>query len=389
VALVLRSFRLEIDLTCSQWPLVLLGPSGAGKSAFLRTVAGLSAPQEGSISFGARDEVWFDASSGAMVPSHRRRIGYCQQDPLLFPHLRVWENVAYPLNGRRPRLGRRERRDLARAELSAWGVEALADARVDEISGGEQARVALARAFAPRPQLLLLDEPFASLDPPTREALMEKAQSILRERGTPAVWVTHDREEALTLGRTMAVVQNGRVAQTGVPEEIFRRPASPEVAAFVGLGTVWHGIVQAREAGVMRVRCASLVLRATGGLAPGTPVVTFIRSEDVELLPLSAPAGEADAPASARPAVAAAARAPGGEDPRKGGMRGSARNEIPATVVSLRPQGLQVIVDLDAGHPLAATLTKASVWELGLKPGLPVLARIKAVAVRVRTEVWS
>jgi molybdate transport system ATP-binding protein len=377
VALDLRPFRLEVDLCCSRWPMTLLGPSGAGKSVLLRLLAGLARPQEGRISF--LGEEWSGTPGKIFRPAHLRGIGYCRQETLLFPHMTVLQNVAYPVLqalaggsagrwfGGATRRAKGEAHERAREELAAWGVGSLAQARPDEISGGEQSRVALARAFAARPRLLLLDEPFASLDPPTQEQLVRAVQLRLRELGTPAVWVTHDRSEALTLGRTMAVIINGRIAQLETPERIFRLPSCPEVASFVGLGAALHGLVQARESGVMRIRCGPMLLRAAGNLIPGTAVVALIRSEDVELLP-----AEADVENQARPAG-----------------RTSARNDLPATVAALRPAGLNVMVDLDAGLPLVAAVTRPAAQDLELRPGLAVRARIKAVAVQVRTEAWG
>lgn len=382
VSLTLRSFRLRIALACRVWPLVVLGPSGAGKSMLLRLLAGLQGPESGVIRF--NNAVWFDGTEpreARLLPAHRRPIGYCLQDSLLFPHLSALANVAYPLSNLRPRPSRAEMRTRAMEELERWGAAHLAEARCSTLSGGEQSRVALARAFVRSPELLLLDEPFAALDPPSRETLLASVLARLREQGTPAVWVTHDRTEALSLGGTLAVLLQGSVAQIGPPEEVFRRPAGSEVAAFVGAGSVLHGLVQAREGGVMRIRCGPVTLRAAGGLPPGMAVVATIRSEEIELvLPPETGAGETKEP-GLHP------RREGGRD--AGGGRSSARNELPAVVASVRPMGLNFLVEVDAGIPLTAAVTRPAFEELGLAPGLPVLARIKALAVQVHSEAWT
>ena len=348
------------------WPLVILGPSGAGKSILLRILAGLETPEEGRIRFG--DQLWFDHDPAGVggapvsVPSFRRSIGYCLQDPMLFPHLTVGENVAYPLAQQKSAPDQRARREIAREELDRWGAGSLAHARPDALSVGEQGRVALARAFVRRPELLLLDEPLAALDPLAREDLLGTVRRELQERATPAIWVTHDQSEAMILGGTTAVLLEGRVAQAAAPEDVFRRPANPAVAAFVGVRTVLHGLVQARETGVLRLRCGPVVLRAAGSLAPGTPVVVSIRSEDVELLKFGAmPQGTVT----------------------------SARNELPATVTSIDPLGFLLMVELDAGVPLTAAITRPACEDLGLEPGGRVLARIKAVALQVQSEAWG
>ncbi len=358
------TFRLEVDLSCRIWPLVLLGPSGAGKSMFLRALSGLAVPEKGSIRLGG--DVWVGGDPGArrFVPPHARSVGVCLQDPLLFPHRNVRENVAFPLGAVRPRLSRAARRAGALAELERWGAAALAEAAVERLSGGEQRRVGLARAFVRRPALLLLDEPLAALDPPSRDALLSEVRRELAARSRPAVWVTHDRAEAAMLGGTLAVLLGGRIAQTGPAEEVFRRPSSPEVSSFVGTGTILHGFVQAREAGVMRVIAGPIALHAVGSLNPGTPVVISIRSEEVDLLSA-------------------------GGDARDGHEVASARNELPATVVSVRPIGLAFVVELDAGVPLAASVTRPAVQELALAPGRRVRARIKALAIQVRSESWN
>jgi len=381
------AFRLEISLTARRWPMVLLGPSGAGKTLLMRLLAGLEIPDAGKMEFAG--ESWFDDSLGngarrppAFRATPRRSIGYCLQDPLLFPHLSVLENVAYPLRNLRPGIGAEECRRRAREELERWGAAHLAGSEVHGLSGGEKGRVALARAFVRRPDLLLLDEPLAALDPPSREELSAAMRRILSEDPRPVIWVTHDRGEALSFGESLVVLLGGKVAQTGSADEVFRHPASVEVAGFVGVGTLLHGLVQAREAGVMRLRCGPLTLRAVGPLAPGTPIVAAIRSEEVELLlPSGAAAGDDGRPgAGPRPA---------GARP-EGGPLSSARNEIAAVVTSVRPLGLTCLVEIDAGVPLTASVTRAAVEELGLAPGRSVRARFKAVAIEVNPEEpWS
>jgi molybdopterin-binding protein len=365
----LRSFEIRLDLRCDRWPLVLLGPSGAGKTQVLRMLCGLETPANGRIAFG--NEVWFDSRSRTgPVPAHLRRIGYCIQEQYLFPHKSVLENVAYPLEQLRPRPPRSERRRRAWAELARLRIEALSEARPHRLSGGERGRAALARALVHRPRLLALDEPFAGLDPPTRDELLREVQALFREIRVPVVWVTHDRNEAMRLGGTVAVLLTGRVAQAGPAEEIFRRPVDPAVAEFVGIGTVLHGRVLGSEQGVMEVGVGEVRLYASGDLPAETPVLLFIRSEDVELLQTD----------ETRPDAGSAAARPAGD------RLTSARNSLRARVVSVRPMGLTCLIDLDIGMSLTASVTRRAAEELHLEPGRWVIARAKAVAVRVQPE---
>jgi ABC-type sulfate/molybdate transport systems ATPase subunit len=189
---------------------VLFGPSGAGKTLTLRVIAGLHAPRPGA-KIVAGDVDLTD------VPAHRRGIGYVPQHHALFPFCDVLANVTFGL----PRARRRADDPGIRALLADLGIERLARARPDSLSGGERQRVALARALAPRPRLLLLDEPFASLDRDARAELRAVLRSTLERHAMPAVFVTHDREEALALGDRVARYERGRTVQVGAPRELL------------------------------------------------------------------------------------------------------------------------------------------------------------------------
>lgn len=208
---------------------VLLGPSGCGKTTLLRLINGLETPEpdsDASITIG--DRVVF--GPGANVPPEKRRVGMVFQDYALFPHMTVADNVVFGLH------------DVDRSEALSRAMEALAQVQLGdlaqryphELSGGQQQRVALARALAPRPQLLLLDEPFSNLDHALRVALREEVRNVLKRSGVAVLFVTHDREEALSLADVLAVMQHGRIVQTGTPRELYMRPASPFVARFLG-----------------------------------------------------------------------------------------------------------------------------------------------------------
>jgi iron(III) transport system ATP-binding protein len=211
--------------------LALLGPSGCGKTTTLRLIAGFERPDAGRVVVGGR----VVAAPGTFVPPERRRVGMVFQDHALFPHLDVARNVGYGLSGR---VGRADR---VREMLELVGLVELGARMPHELSGGQQQRVALARALAPKPEVLLLDEPFSNLDAALRARVRAEVREILRTAGATAIFVTHDREEALSLADRVAVLWQGRLIQIARPDELYRRPASPEVAAFIGDADLFPG----------------------------------------------------------------------------------------------------------------------------------------------------
>lgn len=325
---------------------VLFGPSGSGKTTLLRCLAGLERPDDGRIQLG--DTVWFDAATGRHVPPQRRRIGFLFQDYALFPHRTVAGNIAFGL----AHLSRSERHRRVAELLALFELEGLADRYPHELSGGQQQRVALARALAPRPRLLLLDEPLSALDGPTRDVLRRKLRRWLQALNIPAVIVTHDWLEASTLGEQVLVLDGGRVLQQGPVAEVFSRPASTRVAGIVGVETVVPGEVLSVENGLARVAVGSATLTAVAPAELNGRVYVCIRAEEVTLLP---------APPEAT----------------------SARNRLLAQVVHVEPEGALVRVELDAGFPLVALVTRPSREELQLEPGRSVWALIKAPAVHL------
>jgi len=208
-------FALDAELALERGVLVLFGPSGAGKSLTLRALAGLLRPESGFVRIGG--EPLFDAELGVQVPPHRRRIGWVPQRDSLFPFRSAAENAAFGL----PRARRRRADPEVRALLAELGIAALAEARPASLSGGERQRVALARALAMRPRLLLLDEPFASIDRAGRAELWRLLRATLDRHATPAVFVTHDSDEALALADRVVRYERGRTLPGGPPSEIL------------------------------------------------------------------------------------------------------------------------------------------------------------------------
>lgn len=207
----------------------LLGPSGAGKSSLLAVLAGLQRPDAGSVRLHGRDLL--------ALPPEQRQLAMMFQDHALFPHLDAAANVAFGLVERG--MPRREARQQAEAMLAAVGLAGRGRAACHALSGGERQRVALARALVCRPQLLLLDEPFSSLDTDLKQQLLADVQQHLAALQVPALLVTHDRHEAFTLAQRVAILQHGRIVQQGSPAEILARPASSWVARFVGFHNVF------------------------------------------------------------------------------------------------------------------------------------------------------
>jgi len=212
----------------------VLGPSGCGKTTLLNVVAGHLRPDRGRIEIAGR--IVADGSA-TWVPPQRRRVALVFQDYALFPHLSALENVRFAL----PRDERRRGDERSRELLEALDVAAVADRRPSELSGGQQQRVALARALAQRPDLVLLDEPFSSLDQGTREEVRAEIIGRLRATGITCLVVTHDQEEALSLSDRVAVMHEGRVLQVDTPEVLYRRPFCSEVASFIGRANVLDG----------------------------------------------------------------------------------------------------------------------------------------------------
>lgn len=250
----------------------LLGASGSGKSTLLRIIAGLEEPESGQVLWKGMDM--------ASVPTHQRNFGLVFQDYALFPHLSAAENVAFGL--KMQNLPQDEIRLRVSDSLEQVNMDGFANRRVTELSGGEQQRVALARALAPRPRLLMFDEPLGALDRALKDLLLEELRGILHESGIPAIYVTHDQEEAFAIADKIMLLHNGLIVQEGMPAEVASHPVSGWVANFLGLGNVidgkWLGGGRVETLlGVLEVSCET---EAT----TGESVALLIRPERVKLI---------------------------------------------------------------------------------------------------------
>jgi iron(III) transport system ATP-binding protein len=265
-----------LDLTVAAGSLTaILGPSGSGKTTLLRVLAGFDQPDAGTVRIG--DQVV--DGPGAHVPPERRRIGYVPQEGSLFPHLTVAANVGFglPAGQRRgPRID---------ALLESVGLAGLGRRYPHQLSGGQQQRVALARALAIEPAVVLLDEPFAALDAHLRASVRADVQQIFRARGTTAVLVTHDQDEALSTADRVAVLRDGQIAQYAAPQDLYASPADPQLAGFIGDANLLDGqLLASGPALAVRTVLGELPLAGPDGegLAPG-PVTVLVRPEQLQI----------------------------------------------------------------------------------------------------------
>jgi sulfate transport system ATP-binding protein len=323
----------------------LLGPSGGGKSTVLRMIAGLEQPDSGEVVLGGV------VSTRARVQD--RAVGFVFQHYALFRHMTVRENVGFGLSVRgRPKA---EIQATVGELLDLVQLGALGDRYPDELSGGQRQRVALARALAPRPSLLLLDEPFGALDAKVRAELREWIRRLHREREITSVFVTHDQDEAMELADRVIVLHRGRIEQIGTPEEIYDRPATEFVASFVGASNVLLGEVRGG-----RATLGALDVDAPPGAGDGAGVRAFVRPHDVQLAPKDGPAPAA----------------------QPGGSPGVAS----ARIERMTKVGFMIRLDLSLadGQPLTVELTRDRVAELGVAEGDHVLVNLREAKIFVQ-----
>jgi iron(III) transport system ATP-binding protein len=249
----------------------LLGPSGCGKTTLLRAIAGLLQPRAGTIRLGTQ----LVGLSSVVLPPHKRRTGYVPQQGALFPHLNVAQNIAFGLS--KKEFSRAEINETIAEMLALIGMSGYENQMPTELSGGQQTRVALARALAIKPKMVLLDEPFSALDAELRNELRSEVVALLRAQGTTAILVTHDREEALVSSDKVVLMRDGKIAQYGSPEEVYESPISPSVAVSTGDALVLNAH-QAKDGST------SYALSSSGG--PTTSATTnngyvVIRPEEI------------------------------------------------------------------------------------------------------------
>jgi molybdate transport system ATP-binding protein len=344
-------FTLDVDFAAPPGVTILFGASGSGKTLTLKSIAGLERPDRGIVSVGG--ETLFDSARGLSLPVRLRRVGYVFQNLALFPHLTARENVEFAVT----HLPARERRARALALLEQFGVAHTAERLPRAVSGGEAQRVALARALAGEPRLLLLDEPLSALDEPVKLGIINDLKALNRDLRLPVLYVTHSREEAVSLGERALIYERGRVVAAGEPLEVFGAPVTASVARLTGVENIFEGVVEGTDeaAGTMRVRVgegACVLEVPLGRQAAGARVSVAVRSGDIML-------------ATAEP-------------------RGlSARNLLAGRVAGVEPRAEQTLVRVAAGVSWVAGVTRQSLQELQLEAGRPVWLAFKTYAVRV------
>jgi tungstate transport system ATP-binding protein len=325
--------------------LCLIGPNGAGKSSLLLALSCLLKSSQGEIIFREKR-----VGSNYTAFEYRRNVAMVFQEPLLFDTT-VFGNVAAGLKIRNVKRDEVER--MVRMCLERFGIGHLADRSARKLSGGEAQRTSLARAFAIMPEIIFLDEPFSSLDPPTRESLMEDLERILRESKTTAIMATHDQMEALRLSDQIAVMIEGTLVQIGSPTEVMNHPVDEFVASFVGTETILTGKVMRRNAGTFTVSVSGRDIEAVGDARIGESVILCIRPENVTV-----------STGSSKEIT-------------------SARNVFSGVVKKMIPSGAFYKIELDCGFHLVAYVTNHAREDLSIHEGMDLTASFKATAIHV------
>ncbi|HXY52455.1 MAG TPA: molybdenum ABC transporter ATP-binding protein [Terriglobales bacterium] len=344
-------FALDVDFSAPTGFTILFGASGAGKTTVLNCVAGLTTPAAGTIAVGER--VFFDAQSRINLPVTQRRVGYVFQNLALFPHFTVEVNVGYGLDC----IGAQERKERVASVLEAFRIASLATRRPREISGGERQRVALARSLVTDPCILLLDEPLAALDQPTKSRILDDLRVWNEAHRIPILYVTHSRDEVFALGERVLVLDRGRLVVQGTPHEVMGAPRQETVAQLAGFENIFDAVVEAshEDRGTMTCRLAQSEVSLETPLVKasvGSALRVGIRAGDI-LLATHPPQGL------------------------------SARNVLPGRVAALVRKDVIVAARVDCGVRLEVHLTLAAREALQLVPGREVWLVVKTHSCHV------
>jgi molybdate transport system ATP-binding protein len=342
-----KDFVLDVEFRATPGFTILFGASGAGKTTLFDCVSGLVTPDVGRIAIGER--VLLDTAERIDLPPAKRRIGYVFQDLALFPHMTVEENVEYGL----AHLSRGERRELSAAMLKALRIHPLAQRKPQTISGGERQRVALARTLVTNPEVLLLDEPLAALDAPTKARILDDLRAWNQQHGIPILYVTHSREEVFALGERVIVLDGGGVVAQGTPHDVLDAPRQEFIAQLAGVENIFDAIVESLHADRGTMTCSlggsgtSVLLETPLVRADvGSPLRVGIRAGDI-LLAIAPPVGL------------------------------SARNVIPGRIVALEQRDVIISARVDCGVEMEVHLTLAARDALEVQPGREVWLVIK------------
>jgi molybdate/tungstate transport system ATP-binding protein len=319
---------------------VILGPTGAGKTLLLEIIAGIHLAQEG--------HVFLDGEDVTHEPPEKRNIGFLYQDYSLFPHFTVEKNIEYGLKVRG--VSPEKRKEKIEALMEMLNIGMLRERDPTTLSGGEQQKVAMARALAIDPKILLLDEPFSALDENTQTRLITEMKEIHRREGITVIHVTHDQEEAMILADRIAILIEGRIVQIGTPHEIFYQPLNTEIAQFVKIENIWEGTVISKKRDEITVAVNGAHITAiASGFAVGNAVRVIVRPEEIVI----------------------------------GTGKTSARNVLQGTITSLTRRGFLYRVVIDCGICVVASVTTHSVESLHLKEGKEITLFFKATATQI------
>ena len=324
----------------------LIGPSGCGKTTMFRCVAGLETPEHGTIQF--CNQTWFNNKTKTNLSPQQRDIGFLFQGYALFPHMTVEDNIGFGLRHQSDV----ERRSRVTEIVKQFDLTGLERRFPGQLSGGQQQRVALGRVLARRPRLLLLDEPLSALDTMLREQLRVEMRQMLGEFQTPVILVTHDRVEAISLADRIAVMDAGKIEQIGSIQDVFSRPRNAKLARLVGVETVAAGEIVETNEGLATVRVVFATILAVAPTQPTHLVHVCIKGEDVSLSTES-------------------------------NDMTTVRNQLPAIIKSLTPEGPLIRVVLDCGFELTSLITRPASEDLQLKVDERVTAMIKAPAIHL------
>ena len=330
-----------------------IGPSGSGKTTLLRLIDLLDWPTTGRIIFDGKDTATSDAQRLAI----RRRMGMVFQKPAVL-NTTVGENVAFGLKFRG--VAQAEVREKIHEALGLVGMENFANRRAPTLSGGEMQRVAIARAMVTDPEVLLLDEPTANLDPVSSEMIENLIVQINREMHTTILLSTHDMLQGQRLADHIGVIMGGRLSQVGTINDIFYQPAGKEIARFVGIDTILKGIVRANKDGHACIKIGENTFEAISPFLTGQYVALYIRPEEVTVTL-----------------------------PNAGISRTSVRNQFTGKVTKILPNGPFIRLTIDCGFPLTALITRMSCQDLNIGVGTVISAGIKATAIHVLPDTTS
>ena len=327
--------------------LTLLGENGSGKTTLLRLLGLLIRPVAGKVFFGGEE---VDFTNPGRLLELRRRMSAVMQEPLLCK-MSVRRNVALGLRFRG--LSRQEADQRVDPWLERLAISHLTNRQATKLSGGEAQRTSLARAMVIDPEALLLDEPFAALDAPTRQDQLEQFHAVLSESNVTAVFATHDRGEALLLGDRLAVLTRGRIAQLDIAETVFSRPKSPEVARFLGVETLLKGSIFSSAQGRLEIQCGDIRVDAVGDGEVGDRVHVAVRPEEIEII------DSTQGPSAAH------------------------CNTIEGNVARVSPKETHFRVEIDCGQRVVAMVGRARFRQLGVAVGASVVATFTVEATHV------